>query len=120
MNDPEIQPSVSFSGLADQIAALQRQIFMLLLVLLVVSLTLASYLYYEGLVFGKEIDTLQPQATQAMGMFKAAIASMPAGGETNFLAQVVTYGKKNPDFAQQVLRKYGINVAPPPSTAPRR
>ena len=120
MNDPETQPSFSLSGLADQVAVLQRQIFMLLLVLLVISLTLASYLYYEGLVFGKEINTLQPQATQAMGMLRATVASMPPGGETNFVAQVLAYGKKNPDFAQQVLRKYGINLAPPPAPAPRR
>jgi len=119
MNDPEIQPSVSLNQLADQLATLQRQIFMLLLVLLVVSLTLASYLSYEDHVFGKEIRTLRPQAAQVVGTYKAAIDSIPRGAVTNFLAQVSAYGQKNPEFAQQVLKKYGFNVAPPPS-APRR
>ena len=50
MNEPEIKSPQPQGDLSAQVAALQRQVFTLLLVLLVVSATLAAYLRYEDYI----------------------------------------------------------------------
>lgn len=113
MNDPELKSPLSSSDLAAQVTALQRQVFMLLLVLLVVSATLAAYLGYEDHIFHKDAAAIRPQATKIIRTYSTATASINRAVVTNFLAQIVAYAQKNPDFEKQVMRKYGYN--PPPS-----
>jgi len=111
MNEPELKPSLPSDDLAGHVAALQRQVFTLLLVLLVVSATLAAYLRYEDYVYHKDAAAIRPQALQIINTFNTATAGMNRQAIQDFLKQLVVYGQKNPDFAQQVLKKYGF-VAP--------
>jgi hypothetical protein len=119
MNDPEHEPEfkapLPTGDLAGQVSALQRQVFMLLLALLLVSTTLAAYLYYEDYIFHKDATAIRPQATQIINTFSAATANINRQAVLNFLDQLVTYGQKNPDFTQQVLKRHGI-IPPPLST----
>jgi hypothetical protein len=100
MNDFE-----SNAGLADQVAALQRQIFMLLLALILVSGTLVTYLFYQSHHIGKDVKTLQTQVVQPYSQKLPAIKK--------FVGQLITYGNAHPEF-RPILLKYGIitNTAP--------
>lgn len=111
MNDSELNPP-PLSDLAARVAALQRQVSVLLLALLVVSATLMAYLYYEDHISHKDAAAIRPQAKQIIDTFAAASAGMNRQAITNFITQLVAYGQKNPDFAQQVLKK----PAPAPGT----
>jgi len=104
MNDPEINSS---SDLAGQVAALQRQVFALLLALIVVSGTLVAYLGYESYHLGKDAKAINAQVVQPY------IQKLPA--ITNFVGQVVVYGQTHPDF-RQILAKDGVVAATPPAT----
>lgn len=95
-----------------QIAALQRQMSVLLLVLLVVSATLAAYLYYEQHIFHKDTANLRVQATPMVNAFNAEQA-----GAATFVNQIRAFGGTHPDFAQQVLSKYGIPPLVPTNAA---
>lgn len=124
MNNPELPSSPSSGDLAAQVESLKRQVFMLLLVLLVVSATLAAYLAYEDHIFHKDAAVIRPQATAIINTYNNARASINQAAVTNFLAQIAAYAEKNPDFAQQVMKKYGWNPPPPhpaaAATAPVR
>ena len=54
MNEPQTNTPVP-DDLASQIASLRRQITHLLLVLIVISGTLATYLFYQAHNFGKDL-----------------------------------------------------------------
>ena len=109
--------SFSSGDLDNQVAVLQRQMFVLLLVSLVMSFTLAGYLYYQGRIANKDTAAIRPQAMQIISVYREAYANHAE--VTNFLGQIFIYAQKNPDFAQQVMKKNGINVAPPPTPARR-
>jgi hypothetical protein len=102
MNDPEMD---SPTDLAGQVAALQRQVFTLLLALIVVSGTLVAYLGYESHHLGKDIKAINTQYIQPYNQRVPAIGT--------FLNQLVAYGQAHPDF-RPILKKYGI--VPPPAT----
>ena len=104
MNDPEIN---SPSDLAGQVAALQRQVFTLLLALIVVSGTLVAYLGYESHHIGKDIAAINGQIIQPYKQKLPAIES--------FVSQLVAYGQAHPEF-RPVLMKNGVGVAAPSAT----
>jgi hypothetical protein len=104
-NDPEMK---SFGGNDSQIEALQRQVFILMLVLLVVSASLAAYLIYESHIFHKDTENLRGQATPIINAYNA---EQPYAA--NFLNQIRAFGATNPDFNKQVLSKYGIQPLQP-------
>ncbi len=104
MNDPEIN---SPSDLAGQVASLQRQVFTLLLALIVVSGTVAAYLGYESHHLGKDIDSINVQVVQPYKQKLPAIES--------FVSQIVAYGQAHPDF-KAILLKNGVVTATPPAT----
>lgn len=113
MNEPEMDPTPSVE-LTDQITALRRQMLTLLLALIVVSGTLAVYLWYQSRITGKEInDVVRPQAIQIVQMYKQRSSVME-----KLVPQLVAYGQTHPDF-QPILKKYGIpltnSVAPNPA-----
>ena len=86
----------------DHVAALQRQIFSLLIALIVVSGTLTVYLFRQASLMRKDIDSFKVQTQQifvAFGKNKALIG--------NFESQLVAYGKTHPDFVP-ILAKYGL------------
>ena len=86
-----------------QIDALRRQVFILLLVLIIVSGTLTVFLYRQASLTRRDIAAIKPQATQVIQAFNQ---NRPA--IQNFVQQLVAYGQAHPDFQQTVLKKYGI------------
>jgi hypothetical protein len=117
MNETESNSPQS-GDLASQVAALQRQVFTLLLALIVVSGTLTVYLYRQDSVTRKDIDSIRPKAEQIISAFNQTRPAMQA-----FVKQLTDYGMAHPDF-QPILKKYGLmpapatNAAAKPSTAP--
>ena len=105
MNDPEIN---SPSDMAGQVAALQRQVFTLLLALIVVSGTLVAYLGYESRHIGKDIAAINGQIIQPYKQKLPAIES--------FISQLVAYGQAHPEF-RPVLMKNGVGVAAATNTS---
>jgi hypothetical protein len=105
MNDES--NSHTHAEISDQICALQKQVFTLLVVLIVVSGTLTVFLYRQASVTRSDIATIRPQATQLIQAFSQ---NRPA--IQSFVQQLAAYGQTHPDFQQQVLKKYGIIAAP--------
>jgi hypothetical protein len=105
--------SHSHSDISEEVAALRRQVFMLLLALVVISGTLVAYLYYQSRITSKNIEAIKPQATKLIQNFNHDLPIMQS-----FVKQVAAYGVKNPDFAQQVLKNYGIT--PQAAAAPKK
>ena len=102
-----------------EIAALKRQVFTLLVALIVVSGTVTVYLYRQASITGKDIDAIRPQAQQIIGAFNQNQSLM-----NSFVNQLVAYGQTHPDF-RPVLMKYGVTppaVAIPttPAAAPKK
>jgi len=104
MNEPETN---SPSDLVGQVVALQRQVFTLLLALIVVSGTLVAYLGYESHHLGKDITAINAQVVQPYKQKLPAIES--------FISQIVAYGQAHPDF-RPVLVKNGVVAVTPPAT----
>jgi cytochrome b561 len=111
MNESEINSPAPVE-LKDQVAALQHQVFALLLALVVVSGTLTVYLYREASIVGADIAVIKPQATQTIRAF-----NQTHPGLDNFVKQLIVYGQTHPDF-RPILQKYGLN--PPPPAAPKK
>jgi hypothetical protein len=112
MNESEMDSPAPVE-LMDQIAALRRQMTTLLLALIVVSVTLTVYLWYQSHITGKEVNAIRPQALQMMKVFNQTSLVVE-----KLLPQLVVYGQAHPDF-QPILKKYGIpltnSVAPNPA-----
>jgi hypothetical protein len=106
----------STADLTGQIAALQRQVFTLLLVLIVVSGTLSAFLCYQSHVAGKDTENIRPQAMQLINNFNQVSAGIDRKGAENFVNQLIAYGQAHPEF-RPVLQKYGINVTAPAKLA---
>ncbi|HEY1490458.1 MAG TPA: hypothetical protein VGF90_05405 [Verrucomicrobiae bacterium] len=88
---------------SQQIDALRRQTFTLLLALIIVSGTLTVFLYRQASLTRRDIAAIKPQATQVIQSFNQNRPLIQ-----NFVQQLVAYGQAHPDFQQTVLRKYGI------------
>ena len=107
MNDTEIK-STGPADLAGQLAALQKQVTMLLLALIVLSGTLTTYLCYESRIMGKDLETFTPQAMQMIKGYNQEEPNME-----KFVQQLVAYGQTHPDF-QEILKKYPFTVTNTP------
>jgi hypothetical protein len=97
-----------------EISMLRSQLFIQLVALVVVTGTLTVYLYRQASATGKEIA----RAQQVVSNYEK---NEPL--YVNFVNELAAYGERNPDFAQQVLKKYGIVPAPAganSSTEPKR
>ena len=110
MNEPEIPPA-ALDELAGQISSLQRQVTMLLLVLVVVSSTLTAYLFYQSRILGKDLEATKPQAMDFVKNYNDNLPRMQ-----KLVQELVAYGQAHPDF-QPILKTYGIipastNAAP--------
>lgn len=93
-----------------EIAALKQQVFTLKLALIVVAGTLATFLYWQTRIAGKDLEAIKPQAKFIIGSFNQNQAMI-----TTFENQLVAYGQKNPEF-RPILMKYGLMA--PPAAAP--
>ena len=109
MNEPQTNAPVP-DDLASQVASLRRQTTHLLLVLIVISGTLSTYLFYQAHTFGNDLTTLEPQAREVIQNYNK---NLP--GIQKFVQELVTYGQTHPDF-QPILKKYGIPLTLPAAT----
>ena len=112
MNEPEIPPA-ALDELAGQISCLQRQVTMLLLMLVVVSATLTAYLFYQSRILGKDLDNTKPQAMQIIQNYNNNVPQIQ-----KLVQQLVAYGQTHPDF-QPILKNYGI-IPATTNAAPRK
>ena len=101
MNEPQTNNPVP-DDLAGQVASLRRQITHLLLVLVVISGTLTTYLFYQARTFGNDLTVLEPQAREVIQNYNKNLPNIQ-----KFVQELVTYGQTHPDF-QPILKKYGI------------
>jgi len=104
MNESEPN-SNTCAELSNQIDALRRQAFMLLLALIIVSGTLTVFLYRQSSLARRDIAAIKPQATQVIQIFNQNLPLIQ-----NFVQQIVAYGKTHTDFQRQVLDKYRITT----------
>ena len=102
-------PDSSVSALKDQVSALERQVFSLLLALIVVSGTVTIYLYRQASLLRKDIEALTPQAEQIIKTVNDNRAGM-----TTFISQLAAYGQTHPDFQKQIMVRNGL--VPPAGT----
>jgi hypothetical protein len=87
----------------EEINALKNQVFTLLIALIVISGTLTVFLYRQTSLAGKD----KAQAQQIAAALNQNELAMSA-----FVTRLVAYGEKHPEFAAQVLKKYGIAPVP--------
>jgi hypothetical protein len=99
MNDSEIK-STGTTDLAGQVDSLQRQVMVLLLALIVLSGTLASYLYYQSIIMGKDLAAIEPEAVKMIQGYNQSEPNME-----KFVQQLAAYGQTHPDF-QPILKRY--------------
>jgi hypothetical protein len=116
MNDTETSSPAQHSDLESQVALLQKQVFLLLLALIVVSATVVFYLWYQSRILISDYTQYQKQATEVIKAYNGN--KMAIDGLTQ---QLTTYGQTHPEF-QPVLRKYGLmgpsGMVPTPQPAP--
>jgi hypothetical protein len=96
--------------LTHQVASLRCQINVLLLALIVVSGTLATYLFYQSHTIGRDLEVFEPQARAVVQNYDR---NLP--GIQKFIQDLTAYGQQHPDF-QPILKKYGISPTPPAAT----
>jgi len=106
MNDLNSQADIS-----DQLAALQRQVFILLLALIVVSGTLTATLYHEARGMRRDLAAGK-QLIITVNHDQPVIVSM--------INQIAVYGRTHPDIVP-LLNKYGIGPnGIPTAPAPKK
>src|SRR5580693_3054529 len=103
MNDPV--SSTTGSDLEQQVAALQRQVFLLLVALNVVAATIVFYFYFESHVASRDYDEGRGRAMQVIDNYNKNALSIQ-----KFYQELEGFGMVHPGF-QPILRKYGW--APP-------
>src|SRR5450755_3305033 len=91
------------NDLNNQVAALQRQVFVLLLALVIVSGTLTVYLYRQASVLGKDISQVKLAINNAKQIQPVIIS---------VANQLAVYGRTHPDILP-LLVKYGITNGVP-------
>jgi hypothetical protein len=98
---------------AGQVAALQRQVFTLMLALLVVSGTVAAFLGYESYHLGKDVEAINAQVILPYKQKLPAIE--------DFISKIVAYGQTHPDFNAILVKdgvvQVGTNAAAKPAAA---
>ena len=99
--------------LSDQIDALRRQTFTLLLALIVVSGTLTVFLYRQASLTRRDIAGVKPQAVQVVQVFNQNRANIQ-----NFVQELAAYGQTHADFQRQILDKY--KITPQSIAAPKK
>jgi hypothetical protein len=97
-SDPVVEPE----NLGAQCAALQRQVFTLLIALFVVSGTLTVFLWRQARYAQKDIEAVKAPAAQLIQAF-----NQEKPGMDKFVGQLVEYGRAHPDFVP-ILNKYRI------------
>ncbi|MFO1477266.1 MAG: hypothetical protein U1F98_11505 [Verrucomicrobiota bacterium] len=112
MNEPEFKsPETAGTAAADQIAALQRQVQLLLVGLVLVSMTLTAFLGLQSRRVGKQFAVLKANAALAADAKKKEDPFIQA-----FMGRLIEFGKTHPDFGP-ILAKYKLITNGPPAAA---
>jgi len=111
MNSPETPSFAPDSGLEAQITALQRQVFSMLLVLVVLTGTIVCYLFYQSRIASHDLSEFRPQAVRIIQTYRRNAQDF-----AGFYSQLNKYALTHPEF-QPVLRKY--NWQPQPAAQSR-
>ena len=114
MNDPVNDPVSSTTNpeLEQLVAALQRQVLLLLVALIVVTATLTGFLFYESHIRNDELNAARPGLMQMITQYQKNQAVIE-----KFENQLVQFGATHPGF-EPVIVKYGLvqNGAKAPTT----
>lgn len=110
MNDTETHVPAQGPDLEWQVAALQRQVFLLLLALIVVTFTIVFYLYYQSHILANDLDNFRPGALQVIKNYNDNARTI-----ANFESQVINYGEAHPAFVA-ALKQNGLVL---PSSMPK-
>src|SRR5580692_5600318 len=97
MSDTEPILPARNSDLEWQVVALQRQVFLLLLALVVITSTIVFYLFCESRFMGTDLSSFQPQAMQVIRAYDQHIQAIQ-----NFNTQLNNYALTHQSF-QPVL-----------------
>lgn len=108
MNDTETLSQSQGPGMETQIVALQRQIFLLLLALIVVTATMVFFLYYQSHITSYDLNQARPRAMQIIQAYNRNAMAIDGLNK-----QFIKYGETHPGF-QPILMKYGL-INPPAS-----
>ena len=100
MNDP-VSPTTN-PDLEQQIIGLQRQVLLQLVALIVITATLAGFLFYESHVRSEELNLERPRLMQLVMQYQNNQAAVQ-----KFEKQLVEFGATHPAF-EPVLVKYGL------------
>jgi len=96
--------------LTHQVASLRCQINVLLLALIVVTGTLATYLFYQSLILGRQLDNLEPQARILVENYNESWPKVQT-----IVRELIVYGQQHQDF-QTILKKDGVPLTLPTAT----
>ncbi|HUA66097.1 MAG TPA: hypothetical protein VME24_09630 [Alphaproteobacteria bacterium] len=104
MNDPVNDPisSTSHSDLEQQVLALQRQMLLLLVALIVVTATLTGFLAYQSHIGSVDLNASRPRYLQLIQQYQDNQAMID-----KFENELVQFGATHPAF-QPVLKQYGL------------
>ena len=101
----ETVSSTTNPDMDQQIAALQRQVLLLLVALIVVTATLTGFLYYESHIGSADLNFNRQRLLQMITQYQTEQPAIQ-----KFETQLVEYGAKNPKF-QPILNQYGMGPA---------
>lgn len=108
MNEsPQEQPSNFNAETArdtDRLAAIERQVFNHLLALVILSGTIAVYLYRQSSIVASDLQAIKPGAMQLIEAMKREKPGMD-----QFILKLADFGKTHPDF-KPIVDKYGLNT----------
>ncbi len=102
MNDLETHSSERNSDLELVVESLQRQVFLLLLALIIVAATVVFYLCYQSRVLGNDLETSRPRVKELIGNYQREAPTIK-----KFDQDISNYALTHRDFGQRVLGKYG-------------
>jgi hypothetical protein len=94
-----------------EIATLQRQVFFMLLALIIVSGTLTAYIFWQAWIFRKDVNGFRPQAERVIELYNQKQALM-----VNFEKELIAYGQTHPDFRPVLIKNGIIPNTPAPAT----
>ncbi|SRR5581483_1495711 len=108
-------------NLEEQVDSLRRQNFILMLALIVVSGTVATYLAYQSRTTGKILEATRQQTAPIIQVYNQIEPHINHQQLDTFKNQLIAYATAHPDF-QPVLEKYGWHPTPPtaPAVAPKK
>ncbi|MGH7943354.1 MAG: hypothetical protein ACREFR_20025 [Limisphaerales bacterium] len=105
LNDP--LPSTTNNDLEQQVAALQRQILILLVALIVLAATVTGFLYYQSHVGSNDLNLARPHYMAMIAHYEQIQPVIE-----KFDRQLIDFGATHSSF-QPILQKYGLEKAAP-------